>query len=78
MLALAPAAGVPAREQRLTLADVYAADEMFVTGTMGGLTPVVTVDGRAIGAGQRGPVTAALQAAWRRATETEGEPLPAF
>ena len=27
----------------------YAADEVFVTGTMGGLTPVIRIDGRAIG-----------------------------
>jgi hypothetical protein len=61
VLHMAPTLGIPAREMRLTLADVYAADEMFVTGTMGELTPVVLLDGRAIGSGGRGPVTAALQ-----------------
>ena len=33
---------------------------MFVTGTMGGLVPVITIDGRAIGDGKPGPVTARL------------------
>ena len=59
-------AGLPARECDFTLAQVYAADEAFVTGTLGGVTPVVRVDGRAIGAGVPGPLTqqaAALYAA---------------
>jgi branched-subunit amino acid aminotransferase/4-amino-4-deoxychorismate lyase len=40
---------------------VYAADEAFVTGTFAGLVPVSEVDGRVIGGGGRGPVTARLQ-----------------
>jgi len=43
---------------------VYSADEAFVTGTFAGLIPVKLVDGRLIGSGQRGPVTAALQQAY--------------
>jgi branched-chain amino acid aminotransferase len=39
---------------------VYGADELFVTGTMGGLTPVLALDGRLIGDGKPGPVTARL------------------
>ena len=35
-----------------TLVDVYSADEAFVTGTFGGLTPVHTIDGRSIGTGE--------------------------
>jgi branched-chain amino acid aminotransferase len=51
------AAGGTAEERDFTLAQVYAADEAFVTGTLGGVTPVVAVDGRAIGDGRPGPVT---------------------
>ena len=51
-------AGGSAREMDFTLAQVYAADEAFVTGTLGGVTPVVRVDGRLIGSGQPGPATA--------------------
>ena len=51
------AAGGTARECDFTLAQVYSADEAFVTGTLGGVTPVVRVDGRLIGDGQPGPVT---------------------
>ena len=50
--------GRTVREQDFTLAEVYAADEAFVTGTLGGITPVVRIDGRQIGDGKSGPVTA--------------------
>ena len=51
------AAGGRARECDFTLAQVYSADEAFVTGTLGGVTPVARVDGRTIGAGRPGPIT---------------------
>jgi branched-chain amino acid aminotransferase len=51
------AAGGTARECDFTLAQVYAADEAFVTGTLGGVTPVTKVDGRPIGDGTPGAVT---------------------
>jgi branched-chain amino acid aminotransferase len=51
------AVGGTVRECDFTLAQVYSADEAFVTGTLGGVTPVVKVDGRMIGDGQPGPQT---------------------
>jgi branched-chain amino acid aminotransferase len=51
------AAGGVAQECDFTLAQVYGADEAFVTGTLGGVTPVVKIDGREIGGGQPGPLT---------------------
>jgi len=45
--------GVPVFEKNFSLADVYAADEAFITGTFAGLTPVSEVDGRTIGAGKQ-------------------------
>ncbi len=42
-------AGIPTAERPFSLTDVYDADEAFVTGTFGGLTPVRSVDGRTIG-----------------------------
>lgn len=50
-------AGKPVYEKDYTLAETYAADEAFVTGTLGGLTPVATIDGRKIGLGVPGPMT---------------------
>ncbi|MEO7007760.1 MAG: aminotransferase class IV, partial [Caldimonas sp.] len=45
------------RECDFTLGQVYSADEAFVTGTLGGVTPVTRVDGRQIGNGTPGPLT---------------------
>ena len=56
----------------LSLTEVYRADEMFCTGTMGELAPVTRVDGRVIGSGETGPMTASLTAAFRKLTEREG------
>ncbi|HEX2729197.1 MAG TPA: aminotransferase class IV [Rubrobacteraceae bacterium] len=52
--------GIPVHERPYALTDVYGADEAFVTGTFGSLTPVVEVDGRRIGSGSRGDLTARL------------------
>ena len=52
------AAGKVARECDFTLAQVYSASEAFVTGTLGGVTPVTRIDGRPVGDGKPGPVTA--------------------
>jgi branched-chain amino acid aminotransferase len=57
VLALAPAAGLAARERDLSLTDVYVAEEVFCTGTMGEVAGVIEVDGRRIGDGSVGPVT---------------------
>ena len=62
---LAPVLGVPLVERRLSLAECHAADEMFTSGTMGELTPVVRLDGRCIGQGVSGEVTCRLQAAYQ-------------
>ncbi|MDJ0959530.1 MAG: aminotransferase class IV [Acidimicrobiia bacterium] len=67
VLELAEEAGIPAYERAFTVDDVYAADEAFVTGTFGGLTPVAALDGRTIGSGSVGPVTQRLTAAYREA-----------
>ncbi len=61
------AAGGTARECDFTLAQVYAADEAFVTGTLGGVTPVVQVDGRRIGSGTPGPLTQRASALYQAA-----------
>lgn len=55
------AAGKPVFEKDYTLAETYAADEAFVTGTLGGITPVTMIDGRKVGTGAPGPVTAAVE-----------------
>lgn len=49
--------GIPVFEKNFSLFDVYGADEAFVTGTFGALTPVFKVDGRTIGDGNFGKMT---------------------
>ncbi|RUA22165.1 MAG: aminotransferase class IV, partial [Actinobacteria bacterium] len=61
ILEAAAAAGIPTHERPFSLTDVYSADEAFVTGTFGGLTPVAAIDGRTIGDGRPGPMTARLR-----------------
>ena len=61
-------------ERDFSLTDVYAADEAFVTGTFAGIVPAVEVDGRAIGAGGRGPVTRRLQDLYAALLEAECPP----
>ncbi|MEJ2060259.1 MAG: branched-chain amino acid transaminase [Gammaproteobacteria bacterium] len=58
---LAEEAGLDVVEKRITRDEVYVADEAFFTGTAAEVTPIREVDGRPIGAGTRGPVTARLQ-----------------
>jgi len=75
VLDLCAANAVPAREADLSLPQVYTADEVFVTGTMGELVPVLKVDGRMIGAGHPGPLTARLTELFKQLTATEGVPI---
>jgi branched-chain amino acid aminotransferase len=64
--------GIPHDERDLSLTEVYRADEVFCTGTMGELAPVVKVDGRTIGDGQPGPMMARLSALFGELTGREG------
>ena len=48
VLELAKANDIPYQERNLSLVEFYNADEVFATGTMGELTPVKEIDGRAI------------------------------
>ncbi|XP_023545463.1 branched-chain-amino-acid aminotransferase-like protein 2 isoform X1 [Cucurbita pepo subsp. pepo] len=65
-------------ERRISLSEFHTADEVWTTGTMGELTPVVKIDGRVIGDGQVGPVTRRLQNAYRKLTEESGVPIPTY
>lgn len=68
--------GLDCRERNLSITELYSADEVFTTGTMGELTPVLEADGRVIGDGRRGPVTAQLQAWHREKAWAAATPIP--
>lgn len=52
--------GIVCHQKNFSLFDVYCCDETFVTGTFGGLTPVIRIDGRVIGTGRSGHMTEKL------------------
>jgi len=62
-------------ERNISISEVYACDEMFVTGSMGELTPVLEVDGRRI-AEKAGALTLQIQALFRARTKVEGVRIP--
>jgi branched-chain amino acid aminotransferase len=64
VIALAEGLGYTVASRRITRDDLYIADEAFFTGTAAEVTPIREVDGRAIGTGKIGPVTARLQQAF--------------
>jgi len=66
---------IPHGEKDISLAEVYRADEVFCTGTMGELAGVVKVDGRTIGAGRVGPMTLRLSSLFQELTQSEGFPI---
>lgn len=62
VLGIAAANGIAVRECDFTLAETWSADEAFVTGTLGGITPVTRIDGRTIATGTPGTLTRRLSA----------------
>ena len=64
IIALAEEMGYTVAAGRITRDDLYIADEAFFTGTAAEVTPIREVDGRAIGSGKIGPITARLQKAF--------------
>ena len=76
ILDIAKDENIPAREKNLSITELYTADEVFTTGTMGELTPVLLADGRTIGDGKAGPLTKRLQMLHRDYAYEHGEALP--
>ena len=62
VLQIAGELGLSVQEKRITRDEVYCCDEAFFTGTAAEVTPIRELDGRQIGIGRRGPVTAEIQA----------------
>ena len=69
-------AGIAVFERNFSLVDVYGAEEAFVTGTFGAQTPVVEVDGRAIGAGKPGAMFHRIRRLYRDLVARECPVVP--
>ncbi|GGK81272.1 aminotransferase class IV [Mangrovihabitans endophyticus] len=75
VLDLADGDSVPVRVRDVSLTEMYTADEVFCTGTMGEIAGVTTIDGRTIGAGRPGPLTLRLAELYREHARTHGTRL---
>jgi branched-chain amino acid aminotransferase len=71
VIALCRANAIPITLGNFVLKDIYTADEAFVTGTFGGLTPVRSLDGRNLPAALPGPLTARLGALYAALKDSE-------
>lgn len=75
VLKIAEELQIPTRERNLTVSELYNADEVFITGTMGELTPVTMIDKRVITPVQHFQILTKLQEAYRFKTQSEGEEI---
>ena len=71
VIALCRANSIPLRLGNFALADVHAAEEAFVTGTFGGITPVRQIDGHVLPASLPGPMTTRLRALYELLKDAE-------
>src|SRR5438128_8233755 len=67
--------GIKITEADITRHDVFIADECFLTGTAAEIIPVVKADGRLIGNGKPGPISARMIARFRQLTRETGRPI---
>jgi branched-chain amino acid aminotransferase len=67
---------IPAAERNISLTELYTASEVFTSGTMGELTPVLEADGRQIADGKAGELTQKLQQLHREFAFEHGAPIP--
>jgi branched-chain amino acid aminotransferase len=75
LLAVAAGLGIRTEERPFTLFDVWTAREAFICGTGAEVVPVLSVDGRTIGSGDVGAVTARIVAAYHQLVRSQGRPI---
>ncbi len=66
---------IRAIEARISISELYSADEVFITGTMGEITAVKKIDGRTF---EIGKTSSKIKELYKKLTEEEGEKLPEF
>ncbi len=76
VMEIARAHDIPVRERRISQSEFHTAEEVFTTGTMGELTPVLAIDGREIGQGKMGPLTTRIRHLFNQTTQELGYRLP--
>jgi branched-chain amino acid aminotransferase group I len=76
ILEIAAKEGIITHEKNLSNTDLYSADEVFTSGTIGEITPVLEADGRKIGDGKAGSMTKRIQKLYSAHAYENGEPIP--
>ena len=76
VIAIAQQIGIPCVEKNISLTEIYNANEVFTTGTMGELTTVFEIDGRKIENLSNTSILQPIQQHFAQLTQTQGEPLP--
>ncbi len=76
VLDIAKSIDIPAFEKDISTVELYNADEVFVTGTMGELTTVVDIDGRIITNDSGIAIKPKIEEVFRKKVKNEGEALP--
>ncbi|MEQ8924957.1 MAG: branched-chain-amino-acid transaminase [Fulvivirga sp.] len=66
---------LPVKEKRISISEMYSADEVFVTGTMGEITPVLEIDGRKIDS-KKGTLTTKIQGLYSELVKQEAVTIP--
>jgi branched-chain amino acid aminotransferase len=66
VLRLAKGSRIPLRESKILPRNLRAADECFITNTTMEIMPVATIDKKPVGNGRPGPITTALQQAYKK------------
>jgi branched-chain amino acid aminotransferase len=72
VLDLAAGNGIAATVRDVSLTEMYTADEVFCTGTMGEIAGVTEIDGRPIGTGKVGPLTQRVATLYRDHAQATG------
>jgi branched-chain amino acid aminotransferase len=78
VIELATDLGYPVSEREITPFELINADEVFLTGTLAELVPVIRVNGRVIGSGKVGPVTARIYGEFVKVRSDAEEGIPIF
>ena len=76
ILEIATKEGITIHEKNLSNTDLYSADEVFTSGTMGEITPILKADGRIIGDGNVGSMSKRIQKLYTTYAYENGEPIP--
>lgn len=76
VMAIARTQGITVQERRVDRSELLAADELFLSGTGVQIAPITSVDGRVVGDGSLGPVTAAIQGEYLRLVRGDSQAMP--